>query len=84
LALVEWMWLEREQQRQTDVVGELAALVEEYEPDEAAWELAHLEGRLIDRLCRPGTEADGGDGVPQGLAYWLLRDALSRRAEDVV
>ena len=66
------------------MVGELAALVEAYEPDEAAWELAHLEGRLIDRLCQPGTEADGGDGVPQGLAYWLLRDALARRADEPV
>jgi hypothetical protein len=84
LALVAWMWAEPWWEQQTDVVGELEALVEEYEPDEAAWELAHLEGRLIDRLCQLGTEADGGDGVPQGMAYWLLRDALTRRAEEPV
>ena len=63
-----------------DIAQGLAALMEAFEPAEAAWALAHLEGRLIDRLCQPGTEADGGDGVPQGLAYWMLRDALERRA----
>ena len=59
----------------------IVAFVAGFAPDEAARQLAQLDGRLIDRLCRAQADADArADGVSPGIAYWLLRDALARCA----
>ena len=58
-------------------LSETVAFVEQMPPTEAADYLLHLDDRLVESMCRPDTAPE--ERLAQGLAYWLLKDALTRR-----
>lgn len=69
------------EEQHANALDAVAELVSGVAPADVRRELARLDQQLTARLCRPDADAPA-DGVAPGMAYWLLRDALTRRAAD--
>jgi hypothetical protein len=65
-------------QEQMIQVDDILAFVDDFAPEEAAAHLARLDDRLTDVVLRAPASAQ--QQAVRGMAYRLLRDALTRRA----